>query len=177
MIDKIVSGGESKRIFIMLGAAGIIAIIGGGIYAAAINAVTPTHFVQRTIAKVASVLPDRPQGRTVQLKGEMIHVDVADTPASREQGLSDRASLASDAGMLFVFPRDDRYAFWMKDMRFSIDMVWLASDGTVVYIVRNASPDSYPTSFMPDTPARYVLELPAGWANAHRLAIGDRASL
>lgn len=115
--------------------------------------------------------------RTVQLAGQRVHVTVADTPAAREQGLSGRTGLAQDEGMLFVFPADGVYAFWMKDMLFSVDILWLNASGTVVYIAAGASPDTYPTAFRPNTAARYVLELPAGWAKEHNVQIGDQAGL
>lgn len=111
--------------------------------------------------------------RTIQLKGQTIRVSVADTESMRGQGLSGRKELAADEGMLFVFPQDGKYAFWMKDMRFSIDILWLAKDGSVVYMAQNVSPDTYPHNFQPNALARYVLELPAGYAREHNVAIGD----
>src|SRR3990167_10987110 len=110
------------------------------------------------------VLPVRvSEVRTIQLNGQTIRVSVADTETAREQGLSGRAGLATDEGMLFVFLKDGKYAFWMKDMLFSIDILWLSSDGAVVFMAKNVSPDTYPRAFAPDGPARYVLELPAGF--------------
>ena len=103
----------------------------------------------------------------------LVCVSVADTVQARQQGLSGRSGLALDEGMLFVFPQDGKYGFWMKDMRFSIDILWLNASGTVVYMAQNVSPDSFPKSFESDVPARYVLELPAGYAEAHSVAIGD----
>src|SRR3989338_1806519 len=79
-----------------------------------------------------------------------------------QQSLSGRSGLAEGEGMLFVFPQDGKYGFWMKDMRFSIDILWLNASGMVVYMAQNVSPDSFPKSFESDVPARYVLELPAG---------------
>jgi len=76
--------------------------------------------------------------------------------------------------MLFVFDTDGVWGIWMKDMKFSIDILWLAEDGTVLTIVPNASPDSYPTSFRPTSPARFVLELPAGFASSHDIDIGSK---
>ena len=111
----------------------------------------------------------------VVLKGIQLHVSVVDTEATRQLGLGGRAGLAPDEGMLFVFPVDGVYGFWMKDMRFSIDIVWFSADKQVIYIARSVSPDTYPQSFGPNSPSRYVLELPAGWAAAHNLAIGDVA--
>ncbi len=118
--------------------------------------------------------PAQIQGlRTIQLKGQTIRISVADTGASREQGLGGRAGLAEDEGMLFVFPKDGEYAFWMKDMRFPIDIMWLSADGSIVYMAQNVSPDSFPQTFRPDVPARYVLELPSGYAKEYNVVVGD----
>ena len=114
---------------------------------------------------------------TVTLDGATVHVMLARTPAEQERGLGGRDSLAVDQGMLFVFPKDGEYAFWMKDMKFSIDILWLAQDGTVVYIVPNLSPSTYPQTFGPSKPARFVLEVPAGFVAAHWVQVGDRAHL
>lgn len=120
------------------------------------------------------LIPGHEQGmRTVHLKGQVVRISVADTESTRQQGLSGRAGLAQDEGMLFVFPEDGKYAFWMKDMFFSIDILWLSADGAVVYMAKNVSPSTYPNNFMSNTPARYVLELPAGYVEAHGVQIGD----
>jgi uncharacterized membrane protein (UPF0127 family) len=116
-------------------------------------------------------------GRTIQLKGSTIRVTVAVTPAEREQGLSGRPGLASDEGMLFVFEREGDYAFWMKDMLFSIDIVWIDSAGKIIYIAPSVSPDTYPTAFDPRMNALYVLELPAGYAASHGVSIADVVEL
>ncbi len=109
---------------------------------------------------------------------QTVHVYVADTDAERELGLSGRERLAPDEGMLFVFPIEGKFSFWMKDMKFPIDILWLSNDGTVIYIEENVSPDSYPEQFAPKSGlARYVLELPAGFASAHEIGVGDKAEL
>src|SRR3989344_601909 len=121
-----------------------------------------------------SVAPAQVQGlRTIDLKGQTIRISIADTETARQQGLSGRAGLAADEGMLFVFPEDGTYAFWMKDMLFSIDIVWMSADGRVVYMAENVSPDTYPQVFRPDVPARYVLELPAGYVKEYNVVVGD----
>ena len=111
--------------------------------------------------------------RSIELSGYVLHVALADTDAARQLGLGGRDGLAGDEGMLFVFPEDGRYAFWMKDMHFSIDILWLSDSGAIVYMAESISPDTYPSNFRPDTPARYVLELPAGWAASHGVRVGD----
>ena len=61
----------------------------------------------------------------------------------------------------------------MKDMKFPIDMLWLSGTRRVVYMAQNVSPDTYPEVFAPTRPARYVLELPAGYAKAYTVGVGD----
>ncbi len=106
-----------------------------------------------------------------------MYVDIADTSALREQGLSGRSELKENEGMLFVFPEDGVYTFWMKDMSFSIDMIWISKSGTVVHVENAATPRSYPETFGPDVPARYVLEVSAGFSEAHGVSVGDVVGL
>ena len=113
----------------------------------------------------------------VVLNKQVIDVTVATSEADRERGLGGRDGLGANEGMLFVFPEDSYEKFWMKDMRFSIDMLWLSATGTVVYIAPNVSPDTYPQTFAPTSPARFVLELPAQFAKEHGIKVGDTAIL
>ena len=77
-------------------------------------------------------------------------------------------------GMLFVFPKLEKYGFWMKDMKVAIDMLWIADDGTVVTLLENVSPATYPSVFYPDSPVKYVLETRAGYAHAYGITKGVR---
>ncbi len=120
-----------------------------------------------------SMVQQAPSLRTIHLGDQAIRVSVADTPESRQKGLSGRAGLAPDEGILFVFPQDGKHGFWMKDMRFSIDILWLNADGRIVHIAKSVSPSTYPQSFVPTKPARYVLEVLAGYVTEHGVAIGD----
>ena len=106
-----------------------------------------------------------------------MRIELATTTAVQERGLGGRSVIPDDYGMLFVFPRDDRYGFWMKDMLAPIDIFWLDDKGQVVSVVRDAEPASYPGVFYPAAPARFVLETAAGFAQAHAVATGTRASL
>lgn len=173
MVQGLFRNPETRRILIYLGAAGVCAILGGTVYAAAMHAVTPSPRFANALPSVSVLKPTR----TIGLKGSTIRVAVADTPAEREQGLSGQTSLESDEGMLFVFPEDGMYGFWMKDMLFSLDMIWTDSTGKIVYMAQSVSPDTYPTDYAPSAPARDVIELPAGWAKAHNVSIGDTVSL
>jgi len=108
--------------------------------------------------------------------GETVRVTIADSDAARAQGLSGRAGLAENEGMLFVFPQDGVHGFWMKDMLFSIDILWMSVDKEIVHIEENVSPGTFPTSFGPKIATRFVLELPAGFVKAHNVAVGDTVS-
>ena len=99
-------------------------------------------------------------------------LEIARTPEARAMGLSGRATLPDDFGLLFVFPEDDRYGFWMKDMLIPIDIVWIASDGRIVGVRSDVAPDTYPEAFFPPEPIRYVLEMRAGEAARRGYAPG-----
>src|SRR3990167_10091001 len=67
--------------------------------------------------------------------------------AERTKGLSGSQPLSGDQAMLFVFPAEDTWGIWMKEMNYPIDIVWLDKDKTVQHIVENAQPSSYPSIF------------------------------
>ncbi len=110
---------------------------------------------------------------TVQIREQIIRVTVADTEEEREKGLSGRLGLAPDEGMLFEFPEDGKYAFWMKDMKFPIDIVWISYSGEIVDIWQELGPETFPTVYTPRGEARYVLELPAGYVLKYNVRLGD----
>lgn len=112
-------------------------------------------------------------GQTVFIDGQEFNVEVADVASERSQGLSGRSALANDEGMLFVFPESGRFGFWMKDMEFSIDIIWIDEDKRIVHIEENVSPSTYPEAFYSSTNARYVLEVYTGQAAAQGLGLGD----
>lgn len=113
---------------------------------------------------------------SVTIGSTTIQVEVADTDVAREQGLSGRDSLGEGSGMLFVFGQSHMAGFWMKDMKFSLDILFADENGKLVSIYRDLSPDSYkknpPEVFYPASPAKYVLEVPAGFAAQHAIAEG-----
>lgn len=103
-----------------------------------------------------------------------LKVEVARTNESRMSGLSNRTVLEQGKGMLFEFDQEGLYSFWMKEMKFPIDIIWLDSDFKVVYVVIKAKPESFPNLFTPTTPARFVLEIPAGFVEANNISIGNK---
>jgi uncharacterized membrane protein (UPF0127 family) len=106
--------------------------------------------------------------------GVVYAVEVQQTREARERGLMFRPRLAPRTGMLFVFPAVDRHAIWMRNCLIALDLVWLDDDRRVVAIEAEAPPcakDPCPI-YEPPIPSRYVLELPAGAAQAEGLAVG-----
>ena len=107
-------------------------------------------------------------------------VELALTGEQQAQGLSGRAELAAGAGMLFVWNQESRRSFWMPDMNFPLDMVWLNGDCAVTHITHNAPPQA-PGQSQADLPrytvdqVQYVLEINAGEAALHGIQVGDQA--
>ena len=106
-------------------------------------------------------------------------VEVASTPQERAKGLMFREHLDPDKGMLFIFEREGRYSFWMKNTKLALDMIWIDDQARVVFIKKNAQPclqDPCP-SIRPDGEAKYVLEVVAGTAGRIGLTTRDKARI
>lgn len=98
---------------------------------------------------------------------------VVDTQALRRQGLSSRPSLDVDTGMLFIFSDAKVRSFWMKNMHFAIDIIWIDEDLRVIDITHNVLPETFPETVSPKSPVRYVFEVNSGIAKERNIAIGD----
>lgn len=103
-----------------------------------------------------------------------IVVTVADTPEKHQRGLSHVESLDEKEGMLFIFPKEGKYGFWMKDTLIPLDIIWINNDMEVVHIERNVRPESYPTIYHSPVPARFVVEANAFFASTFSLKVGDK---
>lgn len=106
-----------------------------------------------------------------------VTLEKASTPEQRQRGLSGRQRLLATEGMLFEFDRPEAACMWMKDMHFSLDMVWLDSQQRIIKIAKQVAPETYPQSFCADSPAAYVLELAAGTADMAALQLGQQLRL
>ena len=116
------------------------------------------------------------QERLLTIGDAKLLVEIAQTPKEQMIGLSYRKSLAEGRGMLFIFDRNDTHSIWMKDMHFPIDIVWITEAMKVAHIAQNVSPDTFPQVFSPPSPARYVLETPAGYTKG-KIQPGDTMTL
>ena len=112
----------------------------------------------------------------ITIGGVGVEIELAQTPRERERGLSQREKLAENQGMLFVFDKPDLHSFWTKEMEFPIDIIWIGENRNIVDIARNATPESFPQTFLPKSPALYVLEVNADWTTKNNIMIGASVS-
>ncbi len=154
-----------------------IAVIVGGFVVKDMSQMKLTTATSTTVASttVGVPFPDSDYKKSqIMIENATFNALVADTDVLQTQGLSDRTGLAANQAMLFVFPAPDMLGFWMKDMLFSIDMVWLDAKERVVSYQSDATPQSYPKIFFPAGLSQYVIELPAGTVARLGLKTGDQ---
>lgn len=118
------------------------------------------------------VFQSRPTATLVS-GGHEYTLEIVASKAAQAKGLGGRESLAQDRGMLFVFEKPSKQCFWMKDMQFPIDIIWLDSTKKVTSVVPDVSPDSYPLQYCGDNTTKYVIELNAGEAKRADIKLSD----
>ncbi len=150
--------------FLIIASLCLVALYG---YRCISTKVCDAHFVERAVR----------HNVTVTLPNGTVTAEVADTNASREQGLSGKKGLKDGEGILFVFELPGRYGFWMKDMLFPIDIIWFNEKGVVVNVVENAKPEDYPATYINQAPASYVLEISANKAREYGVYLGSKVIL
>lgn len=109
----------------------------------------------------------------VKIGKNIFQAEVAATSAERSRGLSNRKELCENCAMLFLFERKGFYSFWMKEMEFDLDMLWVDKDA-VVFIAKNVSHEKGSERIEPDREADKILEINAGLADKLGIKIGDR---
>ena len=136
---------------------------------------TPQPSPTPTPSPTDTPLPNIP---LVQIGSALYQVDLATTPETITQGLSGRPSLGVERAMLFVYESDAPRAFWMPDMHFPLDMVWITSDCAVAAVTANVphpapeTPRRELPTYPSQVPVRFVLEINAGQAAQHGIAPG-----
>lgn len=110
----------------------------------------------------------------IRIGKNILNVEVADNLTKRATGLSFRESIGENEGMLFVFEEPIEAKFWMKNMKFSIDIIWIDENLKVVGIEKNISPDTYPQEFKSPGKIKYAIEVNAGWTDSHKIKKGDK---
>lgn len=113
----------------------------------------------------------------VTIDSHSFKVTVANSQKTREVGLSETKSISPDQGMIFLFDKPDLYSFWMKNMKFSIDIIYINND-TIVTIKNNAQPPKNnkesPIIYTPTAPSDKVLEIQAGLSEKYKFKNGDK---
>ena len=102
----------------------------------------------------------------------VFQVEIADTPVKRERGLQFRYELASDRGMIFLFPSESPQTFWMKNTPIPLDMIFINRDHKIVGVVEEALPFSLDARSVA-TPSQYVLEINGGLSKRYGIKAGN----
>ncbi len=111
---------------------------------------------------------------TVTIRNQVILVELAQTEAQKALGLGGRDALLPDRGMLFPYAKTDYYTFWMKGMRFDLDIIWICKNRIVDIAANVSAPRGGPlVKYRPRVPADQVLEVVAGYAANHGWNLGD----
>lgn len=104
-----------------------------------------------------------------------IAVEVVNTPELRKVGLGGRSSIDDKSGMLFVFDTFTFPEFWMKDMMFTIDIIFFDRNFNVVDIKENFSPETYPETYKSKQKAKYAVEVKSGFSKQFEIKVGSWA--
>ena len=114
--------------------------------------------------------------KRVKINNHRLNVEIVSDNLTRAKGLSNRKSLDKNSGMLFMFPNADYHQFWMKDMLFPLDFIWI-KDNIVVDVTENVAypinHDENMSIITPKEPANTVLEVNAGKIKEWDIKIGD----
>lgn len=110
---------------------------------------------------------------SMKLCNTQVSYGLADSDNERKRGLSGRSGISEGEGLLFVFKEPTIPSFWMKDMNFPIDIVWIDENKKIVDITEDFSIDSYPQTKSPVSKISYALEVRSGFAKDHHCIIGS----
>lgn len=136
------------------------------------------YFAKDYVAKMPAIL-DSKETSAITINGHSFKVTEVSSQKDLEIGLSETKSISSDQGMLFIFEEASYYSFWMKNMKFPIDIIYINQDA-IVTIRNNAQPPKNNTDnlvvYFPEKPSNKVLEIQAGLAEKYGFKIGDKVT-
>ena len=113
----------------------------------------------------------------MEIGSSTVLASVAKSWPDRIKGLSDTPFLPEHVVKFFVFDAPGHHSIWMKDMNYAIDIIWVNKEGEIVYLVEDASPESYPARFEPTKPATFVIETVSGFIAKEGVKVGDSVVL
>lgn len=128
-----------------------------------------------------SAQTQKKESTQVTIKDLTIQAKIADEPKEQQEGVGKYSSLPLGEGMLFAFDKTAPHTFWMKDVEFAIDIIWIDEAKKIVDIAPNVPPepgkdDKELTRYKPKNDAKYVLEINAGVSSLHSLQVGDQVA-
>jgi len=111
----------------------------------------------------------------LKINDKNINVEIVTTQVQQYQGLSNRISLCSDCGMLFIFPDKEVRKFVMRNMNFPLDIIFV-SDNEIINIEKNLSPEGNEPANLYQSliPADMVLELNGTYVERNNIKVGDK---
>ena len=114
--------------------------------------------------------------RNVCINNNCFEVEIARTIEEKRQGLMNRDNLPESKGMLFIYSSEGFYSFWMKNMEFPLDIIWINKDKEIVHIKKNVQPCLENTchGFGSEEKAMYILEINSGLIDKIGIKIGDK---
>lgn len=127
-------------------------------------------------------VPKQPVFKELEIDGAKLKVEIADTQEKRSKGLGGRQALASDEGMLFVFPDAQKRPFWMKGLSFPLDFIWIREDKVVDLLHRVDPPapgqtdESLPI-YQSNEDVDKVLEVQSGTIKRLDIKVGDTVKI
>ena len=130
----------------------------------------------KEIENIQGQQQEQNQTALVSVGGAKIMAILSTTPDSQSKGLAIKDNLNENEGMLFVFDSPQKYSFWMKDMKFPIDIIWINSTGQIVHIEKNLPPCVLLLpcpSYAPNDNSMYVLEVVSNFTNKYGVSVGD----
>jgi uncharacterized membrane protein (UPF0127 family) len=157
-------------------------IFGVAVFVAAVGYLTGPVGQNSGDSPLTRLIQSAVKKEAMSVAGYKLMVEIANNNKERRQGLSGRSSLPQNEGMLFVFEPNGKPTFWMKDMKFPIDIIWINEEGKIVGIQKNVQPESDTPDndlarYNPPEPVKYVLEVNAGFADTNGIEEGSFAEL
>lgn len=147
----------------------LVIIILGGLYLAMNQSIWQSYLPGAMISSPTN---------QIKIGETLLNVEIADNQGERSKGLSGRDKLATDAGMLFIFDTPKQYQFWMKGMKFPLDMIFI-KDGKIVDLITNVPiadstmQDVNLPRYQSTVPMDMLLETNAGFVETNNIKIGN----
>jgi len=140
-----------------------------GIVAIAVIGILANYILSEVFSAQGNVI------KRVYIRDAMVKAEAVKSTAKIEKGLSGRNSLSEGRGMLFEMPGESTQRFWMKGMRFAIDIIWIENN-RVIGCEKNISPND-PRTFVSPGDAGYVLEVPEGFCDQNKVMVNDEVKI